>query len=147
MFDSAMNWFNAEPGAANSIAGGARPLANMGPLIISENGRPFIALGAPGGRRIASALVQVTINLLDRGMSAEEALAEPRVDGSGGRLLVQERLRETIPQLPDDIEAVIVEESGEFLSYEMARPVLVVRNGDHLEASVHPPGPGAAAAL
>jgi gamma-glutamyltranspeptidase/glutathione hydrolase len=147
MFDSAMNWFNAEANAANSVRGGARPLANMGPLIISADGHPRIALGAPGGRRIASALVQVTINLLDRGMSAGEALAEPRIDASGGRVLIQERLRHVIPQLPDDLEAVVIEESGEYLIAEMARPGVVVRTGRKLEAAVHTPSPGAAAAF
>jgi gamma-glutamyltranspeptidase/glutathione hydrolase len=146
-FDNTMNWFNAEPGAANSIRSGARPLCNMSPMLIAKQGRPFSALGAPGARRILNALVQVTINLLDRRMAVVDALAEPRVDASGANLLVMDGLKDTIAELPHDIKAQVLEESGEFLSYEMARPVLVVRTDDGFEASVHPPGPGAAAAL
>ena len=146
MLDSSMGWFNAHPGAANSISGGGRPLANMGPLVIAREGAPVAALGAPGGRRIVSALVQATINLVDRGMGAGEALSEPRIDASGGRLLVGERLGHVVADLPPDLEPVMVPESGEFLSYEFARPVLVTRTGSSLEASVHPSSPGTAAA-
>lgn len=44
--DAAMGWFNAHPGAANSIAPGKRPLANMGPILLSRAGEPVAALGA-----------------------------------------------------------------------------------------------------
>ncbi|WP_197519674.1 gamma-glutamyltransferase [Pseudonocardia sp. HH130630-07] len=49
LFDSAMAWFNAAPGAANSIAPGARALTNMGPVLLSRDGRATAALGASGG--------------------------------------------------------------------------------------------------
>ncbi|WP_432180736.1 gamma-glutamyltransferase [Streptomyces sp. NBC_00063] len=87
-FDSSMAWFNASPGTANSIAPGKRPLANMGPLLVRREGRPLLALGAPGGRRIISALTQVLSNVVDRGMGVQEAISAPRVDASGTTVLV-----------------------------------------------------------
>ncbi|WP_162130085.1 gamma-glutamyltransferase family protein, partial [Streptomyces xiaopingdaonensis] len=69
LFDSAMAWFNALPGAANSIAPGARPLANMGPALVTRRGESVAAVGASGGRRIISAVAQVIINLVDGGHS------------------------------------------------------------------------------
>src|SRR5699024_298097 len=92
LLDAAMGWFNAVPNAANSIAGGKRPLANMGPALITKNNAPFAALGAPGGRRIICAVAQIILNLIEKDMSALEAVTAPRVDASGWDLLLSERL-------------------------------------------------------
>ena len=94
LFDAAMVWFNALPGAANSVRSGARPLANMGPAMLTRDGRAVAALGASGGRRIISAVAQLVINLVDRGMTPLEALQAPRIDGSGPRVVLHEHLAE-----------------------------------------------------
>lgn len=83
LFDAAMAWFNAAPGAANSIAAGKRPQANMCPaLVIRPDGRA-VAVGASGGRRIISAIAQVVINLIDGDDDIATALDRPRLDASG----------------------------------------------------------------
>src|SRR5690606_15819949 len=87
LFDAAMGWFNARENAANSIAAGKRPLANMGPVLLTHQGQPRAAIGAPGGRRIINAVVQVVLNLVERGMQPDEALQAPRIDASGTTLL------------------------------------------------------------
>lgn len=125
LFDAAMGWFNAVPGAANSIAGGKRPLANMGPLMITRSGYPIASIGAPGGRRIISAVTQLAINIVDRKMDAEAALLAPRCDASGPDLLVSERLE---PLIERDEELAkhtkYVSEQHEGFSYELARPLV-----------------------
>jgi gamma-glutamyltranspeptidase/glutathione hydrolase len=129
LFDAAMGWFNASPGAANSIAGGKRPLANMGPMLVTKAGKSVAAVGAPGGRRIISAVTQVIINLIERGMSPEDALLAPRIDASGTELLLSERLFGSIHINPD-IAPVIkcVLEQHEAFGYELARPLLAVKH-------------------
>jgi gamma-glutamyltranspeptidase/glutathione hydrolase len=90
LLDDAMIWFNAAPGAANSIAPWKRPLCNMGPLIIRDDDGRMLAVGAPGGRRITSAIAQVAAHWL-RGDDVERATGRPRIDGSGGAVLIPSR--------------------------------------------------------
>ncbi|WP_120004589.1 gamma-glutamyltransferase family protein [Nesterenkonia muleiensis] len=90
LFDSAMAWFNASPGAANSISSGARPVANMGPALVTRGGQSTAALGASGGRRIISAVTQLIISLVEDGMDPAEALALPRIDSSGPTTVVHQ---------------------------------------------------------
>ena len=129
LFDAAMGWFNAQPGAANSIAGGKRPLANMGPLLITKDRQALAAIGAPGGRRILSAVTQVAINLIDRSMNVEAAVAAPRCDASGSDLLVSERLADKVMSTSEmQQRSKIVQEQHEGFLYELARPLMATRD-------------------
>lgn len=92
LLDDAMLWFNARPGAANSIGPGRRPLVNMAPLIALGPGPTTIAVGAPGGRRIINAVAQVVLNLVDGRMGVQEACSTPRIDASGRLVLANCRL-------------------------------------------------------
>jgi len=131
LLDAAMGWFNALPGAANSIAGGKRPVANMGPILITQQGEAFASIGAPGGRRILSAVTQVAINLIDRSMDTEMAVSAPRCDASGPDLLVSERLSEMVMNDQElSQHAKVVAEQHEGFGYELARPLLAVRKSD-----------------
>jgi gamma-glutamyltranspeptidase/glutathione hydrolase len=125
LFDAAMVWFNAVPGAANSIAPGKRPLVNMSPLLAVEDGRARVTVGAPGGRRIVDAVVQVLAGVLDRGHTLQDAIDAPRVDASGAAVLASERLGEpTLGALRDRGHAVVaVREEHVPFGYEFARPV------------------------
>ncbi|MBX6425812.1 MAG: gamma-glutamyltransferase [Variibacter sp.] len=149
LFDAALGWFNARPGAANSIAGRKRPLANMGPVLLTKNGRATAALGAPGGRRIISCVLQIALNLIERGMNAEQAVAAPRIDASGSVVLASERLEPVLGQLdPDKVPWRLVGEQHQPFNYELARPVLVTRDSaGRLEAVTDPYTKGYAIAL
>ncbi|MEU3274350.1 gamma-glutamyltransferase [Saccharomonospora sp. NPDC006951] len=120
LFDSAMAWFNAAPGAANSIASGARPLANMGPAIVVSD-KASHAVGASGGRRIISAVAQVVINLVDGGRTGKDALSLPRLDASGAKLLVHEDRAEALPAL-SDLDPELISASNEPFTIDFARP-------------------------
>jgi gamma-glutamyltranspeptidase/glutathione hydrolase len=73
------NLFGMVQGEANAIAPGKRPLSSMVPTIVLKNGKPFLALGAPGGSRIITAVLQVMLNVMDFGMNIQEAIDFPRV--------------------------------------------------------------------
>jgi gamma-glutamyltranspeptidase / glutathione hydrolase len=73
------NLFGLVQGEANAIAPGKRPLSSMVPTIILKNGKPFLALGAPGGSRIITAVLQVIVNVIDFGMNLQDAIDFPRV--------------------------------------------------------------------
>lgn len=67
------------PGRANSLAAGKRVISSMAPLIVLRDGRPVLALGLPGGLRIFPSALQAVVNLLDHGMSLQQAVEAPRI--------------------------------------------------------------------
>ena len=46
------------PGTANAIAPGKRMLRSMSPTVVLQDGKPFMALGTPGGTRIFPTVLQ-----------------------------------------------------------------------------------------
>lgn len=143
LFDAAMGWFNARPNAANSIAGSKRPLANMGPAILTRNGMPVAAIGAPGGRRIINAVVQIILNIVERDMNATEACDAPRIDASGTSLLVSERLAPIMAEVSSDsAEVRLVAEQHQGYGYELARTAIVTRKNNQVYASTDPHSQG-----
>ena len=50
----------------------------MSPTIVLKDGKPFLALGSPGGSTIITTVTQMLFNRIDREMTLEEAIAEPR---------------------------------------------------------------------
>lgn len=65
--------------AANAPGPGKRPLSSMTPTIVLKDGKPFLVTGSPGGSRITTAVLQVIVNVIDRGMSVADAVAAPRL--------------------------------------------------------------------
>jgi len=64
---------------ANAPGPGKRPLSSMTPTIVLRDGKPFLVTGSPGGSRIITAVLQVVVNVIDRGMDIAGAVAAPRV--------------------------------------------------------------------
>lgn len=56
-----------------------RPLSSMSPTIILRDGQPVLLLGGSGGPRIISSVLNMTLNLLDFGMSPQEAMNAVRI--------------------------------------------------------------------
>jgi gamma-glutamyltranspeptidase/glutathione hydrolase len=73
------NLFGLVQGSANAIAPGKRPLSSMSPTIVTRAGKPFIVMGSPGGSRIITILVQVLLNVIEHGMTIQEAVNAPRI--------------------------------------------------------------------
>jgi gamma-glutamyltranspeptidase/glutathione hydrolase len=45
---------------------------------VLRDGRPFLALGSPGGATIITTVLQILVNRLDFGMTLPQAIAAPR---------------------------------------------------------------------
>ena len=73
------NMFGLVQGEANAIQPGKRPLSTMSPTIALKDGKLFMVLGSPGGSHIATAVLQVFLNVVDFGMNIQEAVDAPRV--------------------------------------------------------------------
>jgi gamma-glutamyltranspeptidase/glutathione hydrolase len=68
---------------------GRRMGSMMSPLIVFREGRPVLVAGAAGGSRIRSALVQVLVNILHRGMATQAAIDAPRLNPVPGKVHVE----------------------------------------------------------
>jgi len=74
------NAFGLVGGEANAVAPGKRPLSSMTPtVVLGEDGRPALVVGASGGSFIISSTLQVLLDVLVFGMAPDEALAQQRI--------------------------------------------------------------------
>ncbi len=89
LLDNHMSLMDPVPGNPNSIAGGQRILSSMAPTIVLRDGQPFLALGTPGGKRIFGAVAQALLNVIDHGMTLQEAVEAPCVWTEGVDLEVE----------------------------------------------------------
>jgi len=76
---------------------GRRKLSGDCPTIIFRNGKPWAALGTPGGHTIGQTVPQMVMNMIDFGMDIQEALAAPRLSFVEPDIIaVEEDISETI---------------------------------------------------
>ena len=76
---------------------GRRKLSGDCPTFVMKNGRPWIALGTPGGHTIDQTVPQMVMNLLDFGMDIQQAIAAPRISFVEPDVLaVEDRIPETV---------------------------------------------------
>jgi gamma-glutamyltranspeptidase / glutathione hydrolase len=74
------NAFGYVPSPANYVRPGKRPLSSISPTIVeTAEGVLYFVIGAAGGSRIITSTIQNIINVLDRNMTAPEALKYPRL--------------------------------------------------------------------
>lgn len=73
------NVYGLIQGEANAIAPRKRPLSSMTPSIVLRDGKPFFAVGSPGGPTIINTVLQVMLNVIDFDMTIQQAIDAPRV--------------------------------------------------------------------
>ena len=54
----------------------------MSPSILFKGGEPVAAYGSPGGSTIINSVFQITLNLIDHGMTIQEAIDAPRISST-----------------------------------------------------------------
>ncbi len=136
LLNNGMIWFDPEPGKANSVAGGKRGLVNMVPTLGFKRGKPYLTVGAPGGRAIVSAIPQVIANLVDGGGSLQEAVEAPRLHTEGGEVLVSTRVGEAaLAGLARRGHTVVPKEES-YSTLNFARPIAIRVTPKGLEAGV-----------
>jgi gamma-glutamyltranspeptidase/glutathione hydrolase len=68
----------------NRVEGGKRPRSSMSPTIVLKSGKPFLALGSPGGSTIITTVLQILLDRLDLGMTLPQAIADARASQRNG---------------------------------------------------------------
>jgi gamma-glutamyltranspeptidase/glutathione hydrolase len=85
------NPYTGGPGF-NDVQPNKRPRSSMVPtMILTPDGKPFIAYGSPGGATIINTVFNVTLNLIDHKMSLPDAIAAPRmsITGTGSGISIE----------------------------------------------------------
>jgi gamma-glutamyltranspeptidase / glutathione hydrolase len=76
---------------------GHHKLSGDCPTIIFKEGRPWAALGTPGGHTIGQTVPQMVMNLIDFGMNIQEAVASPLISfAEPDWLLVEKRIPQAV---------------------------------------------------
>jgi gamma-glutamyltranspeptidase/glutathione hydrolase len=105
-----MNLYDPRPGHALSLQPGKRVTTSMSPVMALRGGRLVYALGLPGGKKIFPSALQALLNLIDHGMSLQEAVEAPRVWTEGNALEVEqavpEGVRASLTSMGHDVLAV-----------------------------------------
>jgi len=72
------NMFGLVQGEGNSIQPRKTPLSSMVPTIVLKDGKPYLALGSPGGPTIINTVLETIVNVLDFNMNVQDAVNWPR---------------------------------------------------------------------
>ena len=75
-----MQAFRLDPASPNVLQGGKRPRTTLTPTIVLKGGKPFLAIGTPGGDSQDQQILLVLLNIIDFGMDVQEAIEAPRVN-------------------------------------------------------------------
>jgi gamma-glutamyltranspeptidase/glutathione hydrolase len=129
-------WFDPRPGRPNSIAPGKRVLWAGAPSIVLRGAEPFLVCGAPGGRKIMSAVVQTIVNAVDYGDGPQNATSRPRVHDEGEKLQIDSRIpdatRGQLERMGHEIEVKV----EDVLATNFARPGAIHIDGSVLRGGV-----------
>jgi gamma-glutamyltranspeptidase/glutathione hydrolase len=136
LLQNGMIWFDPEPGRVNSVAAGKRPLVNMVPALGFKKGEPYLAAGAPGGRKIVSAIPQVISNMVDLGDGPQAAIDAPRLHTEGGDLWVDDRVGEASLKALGRMGHPVVPKRSDPGTLYFARPVAIRVTKKGLEAGL-----------
>ena len=124
------NAYGLLQGFGNRVQPGKRPLSSMSPTLVEKEGRVVMTLGAAGGPRIISSVIQTIYRVLVTGLDIDRAVQFPRVHQQflPNKLYMdefkfapevvaglQQRGHETVPQRPSylgRIKAVRINDKG-----------------------------------
>jgi gamma-glutamyltranspeptidase/glutathione hydrolase len=88
--------FDPHPGHALSLAPGKRITSGITTLLGKRDGKPIFAFGLPGAHRIPAAAMQTVLNIVDHGMTLQEAVEAPRVFTQGQEAEIEKGFPEPV---------------------------------------------------
>ena len=136
----------SRPGAVTSIGPGKRVMSAATPVILMRDGKPYAAVGSPGGRRVMSAVYQIIVNLIDFGLGMQEAVSAPRVHSEGPATEISTRYPAEVIEQLEQMGHQIVRREESISSSFFARPngVKIDPETGELHAGVFPYTPATA---
>ncbi|MEP1096883.1 MAG: gamma-glutamyltransferase [Cyclobacteriaceae bacterium] len=91
-------------GYLGDMKAGDRAPSHISPTIVAKDGKPFLGLGAAGGSRIPTAIVQAISRVIDRGMNLPDALAAGRIQSIDTAMYIE--MHEGTTWTQEDIDAL-----------------------------------------
>lgn len=124
---------------------GQRAASHISPMILTTGGEPYMGIGAAGGARIISAIVQAISRVTDRDMNLFDALKAPRVHPLKEGLTIE--THDSLAWSPDDLRFLmdngfIIEEQNQ--TFRFGRVHAVMKQGDQWVGAADPDGEGVA---
>jgi len=116
------------PGRPNSYNPGRARANAVSPTILFRQGSPAVVVGAPGGWSISSAVLQVISNVVDFGMSPQEAVTAPRFHSEGSPVYCDLRVPTATVRSLRNL-GVEVEQSLYSYAPILGRPVCITLDG------------------
>ena len=144
-YNDYMNCFDPRPGTPNSVRPGKTRVTMMTPTMVFDRDQLRVCIGAPGGTKIVTGILQVLVNLLDHGMTPVEAVSAPRVDFQGDIVQAEARIPATVT---DRLESLGYRVNRRTLNYDsyFARPqVIAADERGHFRGASDPRKDGGAA--
>ncbi len=77
-FNCRGDYFHLDPQHPNALAPGKRPRSTLSPTLILKDGKPFLAVGSPGGDDQCMRIIQTFLNIVEFGMNVQAAIEAPR---------------------------------------------------------------------
>ncbi len=77
-FNCRGDYFSLDAGHPNALQPGKRPRSTLTPTLVLKDGRPFMALGSPGGDDQPMRNIQTLLNVVEFGMNIQAAIEAPR---------------------------------------------------------------------
>jgi len=117
----------------------------MVPALGFKQGEAYLTLGAPGGRKIVSAIPQVIANMVDLGDTPQVAIEGPRLHTEGGDLWVDDRVGQASLRALEKMGHPVVPKRADTGTLYFSRPVAIRVTKRGLEAGLEPLHDAAAA--
>jgi gamma-glutamyltranspeptidase/glutathione hydrolase len=127
-YNDYMNCFDPRPGTPNSVRPGKTRVTMMTPTMVFDKNRLRVCIGAPGGTKIVTGVLQVLINLIDHGMSPVEAVSAPRVDFQGDIVQAEARIPLAVTRRLETLGYRVNRRTLNYDSY-FARPQVIAADG------------------
>ena len=144
MYNNSMIGVTPFPGHVDSTEPGKARATGMSPTIVLKDDKPFFIVGSPGGYSIVSAIVQSIVNVIDHGMSVQEAVSVPRIHCEGDNVVVSPRIStricDELRKRGLDVAHSVV--NGGMIPFGMAHGIIVDPATGRFEGGADPGGEG-----
>ena len=74
--------FDLDPASPNVLVGGKRPRTTLTPTIVTRDGKPYLAIGTPGGDGQDQQIANVLLNIILGRMNLQQAIEAPRIESA-----------------------------------------------------------------
>jgi len=143
-YNNCMNCFDPTPGKINSILPGKARVTGMVPTIVKSDGQILFVVGAPGGTRIITGVLQSILNVIDHKMSAIEAVSAARFDCQGEVISIQARVPLSVCEQVGMMGHKIIRSFSSYGDMSLVHGILVNRETQTIQGGADPGGGGMA---